>query len=63
VTIRLYFDEDSIQRSLVRALCARGVDVITALDAGMIERKDKVLSDFNLLAGQTARTDAMGGVQ
>jgi hypothetical protein len=40
VTIRLYFDEDSMRRSLVRALRARGVDVITALDAGMIERED-----------------------
>ena len=38
--IRLYFDEDSMRRSLVRALRARGVDVITALDAGMIERDD-----------------------
>lgn len=38
--IRLYFDEDSMQRSLVRALRARGVDVITALDAQMIERSD-----------------------
>lgn len=38
--VRLYFDEDSMQRSLVRALRARGVDVITALDAQMIERSD-----------------------
>ncbi len=38
--IRLYFDEDSMRRSLLRALRARGVDVITALDADMIERKD-----------------------
>jgi len=40
VTIRLYFDEDSMRRSLVRVLRVRGVDVITALDAGMIERED-----------------------
>lgn len=39
--IRLYLDEDSMHRGLVRALRARGVDVITALDAGMIERKDE----------------------
>ena len=38
--IRLYFDEDSMRRSLLRALRARGVNVITALDAEMIERKD-----------------------
>jgi predicted nuclease of predicted toxin-antitoxin system len=40
VQIRLYFDEDSMRRALVRALRARGVDVITALEAGMIERGD-----------------------
>lgn len=44
--IRLYFDEDSMRRSLVRALRARGVDVITALDAGMIEREDAEHLDY-----------------
>ena len=44
--IRLYFDEDSMRRSLVRALRARGVDVITALDAGMIERDDAEHLDY-----------------
>ena len=33
--IRLYFDEDSMHRSLVRALRARGVDVMTALEECM----------------------------
>ena len=46
MTIRLYFDEDSMRRSLVRALRARGVDVITALDAGMIEREDAEHLDY-----------------
>lgn len=40
MTIRLYFDEDSMQHKLVRALRIRGLDVITALDVGMIERED-----------------------
>ena len=40
MTIRLYLDEASMHRGLVRALRARGVDVITALDVGMIERED-----------------------
>jgi predicted nuclease of predicted toxin-antitoxin system len=44
--IRLYFDEDSMRRSLVRALRARGVDVITALEAGMIEREDVEHLDY-----------------
>jgi predicted nuclease of predicted toxin-antitoxin system len=46
VNIRLYFDEDSMHRSLVRALRARGVDVITALDAGMIEQADADHLDY-----------------
>ena len=46
MTLRLYFDEDSMQRSLVRALRARGVDVITALDAEMIEREDAEHLDY-----------------
>jgi hypothetical protein len=39
--IRLYREEDSMRRSLVRALRARGVDVITALEAGIIGRTDE----------------------
>lgn len=39
-TIRLYFDEDTMRHSLVRALRSRGIDVTTALDVGMIERPD-----------------------
>ncbi len=40
MTIRLYFDEDSMRRSLMRALRARGIDVITASESRMIERQD-----------------------
>jgi hypothetical protein len=40
MSIRLYFDEDTLRHSLVKALRSRGVDVITALDANMIERPD-----------------------
>jgi hypothetical protein len=38
---KLYFDEDSLDRDLVRALRARGVDVTTALDASMMGRGDE----------------------
>jgi uncharacterized protein with PIN domain len=41
VKIRLYLDEDSMRSALVRALRARGIDVLTALEAGMIERSDE----------------------
>jgi len=39
--IRLYIDEDSMSHALVRALRSRNVDVVTALEAGMIEREDR----------------------
>lgn len=38
---RLYIDEDAMDSDLVEALRARGVDVITAHQAGMIERRDE----------------------
>lgn len=38
--IRLYMDEDSMDSDLVRALRLRGVDVLTARDAGLIGRPD-----------------------
>lgn len=52
MTVRLYLDEDSMRRSLVRGLRARGIDVITALDAGMIERADKEHLDFATAQGR-----------
>jgi hypothetical protein len=41
MTIRLYVDEDSMRHMLIHALCSRGIDVQTALDAAMIERADE----------------------
>ena len=53
---RLYFDEDSMNQALVRGLRARGVDVITALDAGMIERSDAMHLDFAAIQGRVLCT-------
>jgi hypothetical protein len=39
--IRLYLDEDAMRRSLVFGLKTRNVDVLTALDAEMINREDE----------------------
>ncbi len=39
--IRFYFDEDAMDKALVRALRARAVDVETANEAGMIHREDR----------------------
>lgn len=46
MTIRLYFDEDSMRRSLVRSLRARGMDVTTAHHEGMIGRDDYEHLDY-----------------
>jgi len=40
MTIRLYIDEDSLDNALVHALRVRGVDVLTANEAGMSGRDD-----------------------
>jgi len=56
VRIRLYLDEDSMQRSLVQALRARGVDVITALDAGLIGREDDEHLDYATRHGRVLCT-------
>jgi uncharacterized protein with PIN domain len=39
--LRLYIDEDSGDRDLVQALRARGADVVTAQEVGMVERSDE----------------------
>jgi hypothetical protein len=39
--IRLYLDEDAMDSDLVRALRLRGVDVTTALDAGLTSSADE----------------------
>jgi hypothetical protein len=38
--IKLYLDEDAMDADLANALRLRGVDVLTALEAGMIEKPD-----------------------
>lgn len=38
---RLYIDEDAMDDDLVQALRLHGVDVETALEAGMINRSDE----------------------
>jgi hypothetical protein len=40
MTVRFYCDEDSTQHALVLALRKRGVDVLTALEAGTLGEPD-----------------------
>lgn len=44
--IRLYFDADAMQRAVVRGLLARGVDAITANEAGMAGATDQEQLEF-----------------
>jgi hypothetical protein len=45
MSIRLYRDEDSMQRALVDALRSRGMDVTTALDDNIIDSPDNLHLD------------------
>jgi hypothetical protein len=49
---RLYFDADSMDRNLIVALRARGVDVLTALEADMIHREDSEHLEFATREGR-----------
>lgn len=53
MTVRLYLDEDSMDKSLIQALRARNIDVITAFESGMIERVDQDHLDFATTQGRT----------
>ena len=52
MTIRLYLDEDSINHALARALRARGVDVISALDADLIAADDETQLTYATAQGR-----------
>jgi len=60
VILRLYLDEDSMTGALVRALRARGADVLTALDAGMIERRDEEHLAFSTAEGRAVYSFNVG---
>lgn len=50
--IRLYFDEDSMDRMLIRALRVRGVDVETAFEEQLIEVSDEDHLEFATSRGR-----------
>ena len=54
--IKLYLDEDTISRRLIKALSSRGVDVVTARDAGLIGASDREHLEFAAAAGRTIFT-------
>lgn len=53
MTVRLYVDEDALDNNLVSALRVRGVDIITAREAGLIEQKDEVHLEYATGQGRT----------
>jgi hypothetical protein len=50
--IRLYFDADSMQHAVLAGLRARGVDVTTALEAGITGVTDEEQLDFARTQGR-----------
>jgi hypothetical protein len=54
--IRLYVDEDSMDRALVRALRARGVEITTALAEDMIEQSDAAHLEYATSQGRVLYT-------
>jgi hypothetical protein len=52
VTIRLCLDEDTMDKALVSALRARGLDLLTAHEADMIERQDEAHLAFAAREGR-----------
>ena len=54
--IRLYIDEDAMSRALVQGLLARGVDVITVLDSGMVGEPDEAQLEYSTNQGRVIYT-------
>ena len=52
MAICLYLDEDSMNHSLEAALRSQGVDVLTALQAGMIKASDEEQLEYAAAAGR-----------
>jgi hypothetical protein len=55
-SIKLYLDEDTISRALIRALRTRGVDLLTAQEAGKITTPDREQLEYAISQGRTVFT-------
>lgn len=54
--IKLYLDEDTISRALIRALRTRGVDLLTAQEAGKITTPDQEQLEYAISQGRAIFT-------
>ena len=60
MAFRLYFDEDSVNRALIRALVARGMHVTNAIDAGHAGSPDRVQLEHATADGRVLFTYNVG---
>jgi hypothetical protein len=60
VAFALYFDEDSVNRALIRALRARGMDVTNAVDAGHAGSLDRLQLEHATADGRVLFTYNVG---
>lgn len=58
--VRLYMDEDSMDQALISAFRARGIDVLTAFDAGMVRQSDEAHLAFATAQGGVLCTFNVG---
>jgi len=58
--MRLYIDEDAMARALVQGLRARGVEVTTVFEAGMIGQSDATQLAYATAQGQVIYTFNVG---
>ena len=58
--IRLYLDEDSMSWELIHALLARGLDVQSVADAGMLGRPDGDHLEYAALQGRVLYSGNVG---
>lgn len=63
MALRLYFDEDSMSRALIRALQARGMDVTNAVDDDMIGRSDREQLEYASSEGRVIYSFNIGDFQ
>jgi hypothetical protein len=52
--VKLYLDEDTMSRDLIRALRSRSVDLLTASEAGQVQIPDHRHLDYATSLGRTA---------
>ena len=58
--LSLYLDEDSQDTALVRALRSRGIEVMTATEAGMLHRDDEEQLAWPLIQGVCSTLATLG---